>query len=485
MEYHFSEAALAFESEIKSFLDAEWTPELRAKIGDVATDTMTEERAFRKLLAERGWLTMSWPAEYGGQERSLEEQYLFWEAMNYVGAPQATVATQQVGPTLMRFGTDEQQERFLPPIARGEVEFALGYTEPDAGSDLASLQLRAVKDGDDYILNGTKRFTSGAHRSEYVWLATRTDPDAPKHRGVSMMLVDMKSTGITVKPIWTMPGYRTNEVYFQDVRVPTEALVGEENRGWYYAAHALDRERISIFTVSGVRAVYDRLIEWSRTAGPGGRAVEDVGIRNGLANFRIEIEVLQHLSWNILDMLKRDESPNYEASEVKVFSTEMMQRLQNFSLHCIGPLRPAGARRPARADRRQRGERLHGRGDADLRRGRQRAAAQHHGAARPGPAPDLGDQHAGALRSPLRGACRFATERFNAQLAVWLLGCNDGEPGARVGRDRFGKLGQDLLEMLEVLGGVDVVGPDIDLCEAEGHAGDSSVRRGLRVGAGG
>ncbi len=336
MEYHFSEQALAFESEIKNFLDAEWTPELRAKIGDAATDTMTDERAFRKLLAERGWLTMSWPAEYGGQERSLEEQYLFWEAMNYVGAPQATVATQQVGPTLMRFGTEEQQERFLPPIARGEVEFALGYTEPDAGSDLASLQLRAVKDGDDYILNGTKRFTSGAHRSEYVWLATRTDPDAPKHRGVSMMLVDMKSNGITVKPIWTMPGYRTNEVYFQDVRVPTEALVGEENRGWYYAAHALDRERISIFTVSGVRAVYDRLIEWARTAGPSGRAVEDIGIRNGLATFRIEIEVLQHLSWHILDMLKRDESPNYEASEIKVFSTEMMQRLQNFSLHCMG-----------------------------------------------------------------------------------------------------------------------------------------------------
>ena len=229
------------------------------------------------------------------------------------------------------------------------MEFALGYTEPDAGSDLASLQLRAVKDGDDYILNGTKRFTSGAHRSEFVWLATRTDPDAPKHRGVSMMLVDMKSNGITVKPIWTMPGYRTNEVYFQDVRVPTEALVGEENRGWYYAAHALDRERISIFTVSGVRAVYDRLIEWARTAGPAGRAVEDEGIRNGLATFRIEIEVLQHLSWHILDMLKRDESPNYEASEVKVFSTEMMQRLQNFSLHCMGlygQLEPDDSRAP-------------------------------------------------------------------------------------------------------------------------------------------
>ena len=336
MEYRFSDKALAFEAEVNEFLDSEWTPELRATIGDPTTDTMTEERGFRKLLAERGWLTMSWPAEYGGQERSLEEQYLFWEAMNYVGAPQATVATQQVGPTLMRFGTEEQQERFLPPIARGEVEFALGYTEPDAGSDLASLQLRAVKDGDDYILNGIKRFTSGAHRSEYVWLATRTNPDAPKHRGVSMMLVDMQSAGITVKPLWTMAGYRTNEVYFEDVRVPTNVLVGEENQGWYYAAHALDRERISIFTVSSVRAVYDRLMEWATSDTPMGRPIDDAGIKGAMADFKVQLEVLQHLSYRILDMLKREESPNYEASQVKIFSTEMMQRLQNFSLHAMG-----------------------------------------------------------------------------------------------------------------------------------------------------
>ncbi len=336
MEYRFSDQALAFEAEVNEFLDQEWTPELRATIGDPTTDTMAEERGFRRLLADRGWLTMSWPAEYGGQERSLEEQYLFWEAMNYVGAPQATVATQQVGPTLMRFGTDEQQERFLPPIARGEVEFALGYTEPDAGSDLASLQLRAVKDGDDYILNGIKRFTSGAHRSEYVWLATRTDPDAPKHRGVSMMLVDMQSAGITVKPLWTMAGYRTNEVYFEDVRVPTNVLVGEENRGWYYAAHALDRERISIFTVSSVRAVYDRLMDWAKSDTPMGRPIDDAGIKGAMADFKVQIEVLQHLSYRILDMLKREESPNYEASQVKIFSTEMMQRLQNFSLHAMG-----------------------------------------------------------------------------------------------------------------------------------------------------
>ena len=304
--------------------------------------------------------------------------------MNYVGAPQATVATQQVGPTLMRFGTDEQQERFLPPIARGEVEFALGYTEPRRRQrpGLAPAARR----------QGRRRLHPQRHqalhlrraRSEYVWLATRTDPDAPKHRGVSMMLVDLKSSGITVKPIWTMPGYRTNEVYFEDVRVPTESLVGEENRGWYYAAHALDRERISIFTVSGVRSVYDQLIDWARSAGPGGRAVDDEGVRHGLADFRIEIEVLQHLSYRILDMLKRDESPNYEASQVKVFSTEMMQRLQNFSLHAMGlygQLEPGDPRAPID------GSASNGYMAAVMPTfgaGAKRAAAQHHGPTRPG-----------------------------------------------------------------------------------------------------
>ena len=137
---------------------------------------------------------------------------------------------------------------------------------------------RAVRDGDDYVLNGIKRFTSGAHRAEYVWLAAQTDPEAPKHRGISMFLVDLSTPGITVKPIWTMSGLRTNEVYWEDVRVPADALVGEENRGWYYAAHALDFERVSIFTVSGVRAVFDALVSWARTAGPdGSRPIERAG----------------------------------------------------------------------------------------------------------------------------------------------------------------------------------------------------------------
>jgi len=358
MDFHFTDEALAFETEVNDFLTQEWSPERRARMATSAdnqalnyqdTELYREEQAFRAKLAERGWLTMSWPEEFGGDSRSFEDQYLFQEACNYVGAPTATVAVQQVGPTLMQFGTDEQKERFLPPIARGDVEFALGYTEPDAGTDLASLQLRSVRDGDDYVFNGIKRFTSAAHRAEYIWLAARTDPEAPKHRGISMFLVPTDSEGITVKPIWTLAGYRTNEVYFDDVRIPATALVGEENRGWYYAAHALDFERVSIFTVSGVRSVYDALLKWAQTSGPMGRPADDEGIRDTFATFRVELEVLQMLSYRNLGMIKRGEHPNHEASIVKIFSTEMMQRLQNAGLGLLqlhGQLTPDEERAP-------------------------------------------------------------------------------------------------------------------------------------------
>jgi alkylation response protein AidB-like acyl-CoA dehydrogenase len=349
MEFRFSESALAFENEIKQFLAEEWSLEIRARAYD-SPDAYDIERSFRKKLADRGWLTMSWPEEYGGHRRPYQEQYLFQEALNYVGAPAATVAVQQVGPTLMQFGTEEQKVRFLPPIARGEVEFALGYTEPDAGTDLASLQLRAIRDGDDYVMNGIKRFTSSAHRSEYVWLAARTDPDAPKHRGISMFLADLKSPGITIKPIWTLGSGRTNEVYWDNVHIPASALVGEENRGWYYAAHALDFERISIFTVAGVRAVFDSLLAWAKEKQPTGRRpFDEPVVRTTLAGFKVELEVLQSLSYRILGMVERGDHPNYEASIVKIFSTEMMQRLQHAGTKMLGPygqLTPQDPRAP-------------------------------------------------------------------------------------------------------------------------------------------
>ena len=196
-----------------------------------------------------------------------------------------------------------------------------------------------MRDGDDYVLNGIKRFTSAAHRAEYVWLAARTDPTAPKHRGISMFLVDLQTPGITVKPIWTMSGLRTNEVYWEDVRVPADALVGEENRGWYYAAHALDFERVSIFTVSGVRAVLRRTPAVGAGGGVGRDAVRssEPKVARVLADYKVQIEVLQMLAYRNLGMINRGEHPNHEASEVKIFSTELMQRLLHTGTKLLGP----------------------------------------------------------------------------------------------------------------------------------------------------
>jgi alkylation response protein AidB-like acyl-CoA dehydrogenase len=254
----------------------------------------------------------------------------------------------------MAYGTPEQKARFLPRIAAGEIDFALGYTEPEAGTDLASLSTRAVADGDDFIINGTKLYTSGAHRAEYVWLATRTDPEAPKHRGVSLFMVDLKSPGITVRPLWTMDGGRTNQTFYDNVRVPRENLVGEVNRGWYYVAHALDFERITVFTVATIRVGFDELVAFIKQASYDGYALkDDPEVRDQIARFSVELEVAQMLSYRVAWMVSKGEHPNYEASMLKVFCTEFQQRLYHYGTRILGlygqltpgsPHAPAGGR---------------------------------------------------------------------------------------------------------------------------------------------
>jgi alkylation response protein AidB-like acyl-CoA dehydrogenase len=237
----------------------------------------------------------------------------------------------------MRFGSEDQRHRFLPRIASGEIDFCLGYSEPDAGSDLASLQVRAEQDGDYFVINGIKRWTSMAERSEYCWLAARTDPTAAKHRGISLFIVDMKTPGITIKPIWTMGDIRTNETYWEDVRIPRENLVGEINRGWYYVAAALDLERIAIFPVGRFRAAFDQLVEAVKTAEYGGRRIKDDPlIRQKIGQISIELEATQMLSYRAAWMIAKGEIPNYEASMLKLFGTEAQQRMSHLATQIFG-----------------------------------------------------------------------------------------------------------------------------------------------------
>jgi alkylation response protein AidB-like acyl-CoA dehydrogenase len=217
--------------------------ELRAYFGDLVTDELRlelrdsegggpEYTRILKQLGRDGWLGIGWPKEYGGQDRSPIEQYIFADEIQRAGFPLPFLTLGTVGPTIMQFGTDEQKERFLPPILRGELHFAIGYSEPDAGTDLASLKTTAVRDGDDYVVNGTKVFTSLADSADYIWVAVRTDPEAPKHRGISIMVVPTTAPGFKWTPIHTVSAARTTSTYYENVRVPVSDRIGPENQGW-------------------------------------------------------------------------------------------------------------------------------------------------------------------------------------------------------------------------------------------------------------
>lgn len=337
MEFDFAPEVERFRSEVREFVAREWPDEMRARAARDTEGVYHEEREFRRKLGERGWLALAWPRQFGGQDRSPLEQYVFYDEMDYFGAPVASTASGIVGPTLMHFGNDEQRQRFLPRIASGEVEFCLGYSEPDAGSDLASLQIRAEEDGDVFVINGTKRWTSGAHRSEYCWLAARTDPEAPKHRGISLFMVDMETPGLTVRPIWTMGDYRTNETYWDNVRVPRENLVGEKNRGWYYVASALDFERLMVFPTGGFRAFFDRLVAEVRRAEIDGRRLrDDPLVRQQIGQISVELEATQLLAYRAAWLVVKGAIPNYEASMLKMYGTEARQRAAHLATLIFG-----------------------------------------------------------------------------------------------------------------------------------------------------
>lgn len=222
-----------------------------------------------RRMGQDGWLGVGWPKEYGGHGFGPLEQQIFMNEVMRADVPMPLVTLQTVGPTLQKYGTEEQKKKFLPGILAGEIHFAIGYTEPEAGTDLASLRTTAVRDGDHYVVNGQKIFTTGAHQAQYIWLACRTDPSAPKHKGISILIVDTKDPGYSWTPIITNDGaHHTNATYYTDVRVPVEMLVGEENAGWKLITTQLNHERVSLGPSGRIAGMYDRVYEWA-SAGAG------------------------------------------------------------------------------------------------------------------------------------------------------------------------------------------------------------------------
>ncbi len=295
---------------------------------------MARVRSVRAKLAKKGWSAPAWPVEYGGMGATVRQQAVFNEELAYHRVPGPDfIAINYVGPTLMLFGTDEQKRRYLPPILAGEEVWCQGYSEPGAGSDLASLQTRAEVRGDTFVINGQKIWTSNAHRADWVFMLVRTDPAAPKHRGISYLLVDMRSVGIEVRPLINMAGsHEFNEVFFSDVVVPRDQLVGELNRGWYVGMATLDFERSAIGLVAAIRRDLEEL-----TAAVTGRGREISRTqRLELADRFIEAEVVRSLSLRILSMQERGQVPNYEASMAKMFTTELNQRIARTGLKLLG-----------------------------------------------------------------------------------------------------------------------------------------------------
>ena len=289
-------------------------------------------RAVCKRLGDDGWLGVGWPTEYGGQGRGPVEQLIFFTEAERARVPMPVIALNTVGPTLMKFGTDEQKSFFLPKILAGECDFAIGYSEPEAGTDLASLRTRAVREGNEFVINGNKIFTSGAEDCEYVWLAARTDTEVPKHRGITIFILETSTPGFKVTPITTLSGLQTTATYYEDVRVPASSIVGGENEGWKLITNQLNHERVALATTGWVRLIWEQVVEWARESG----AIATPWVQSNLARVDAKIEALRLFNWRVAAGLEKDSLPPAHASAMKVYGTEMVIEAYKLMLEVVG-----------------------------------------------------------------------------------------------------------------------------------------------------
>jgi len=310
--------------------EAKGKPEARAGGAGFKMPTGAMEE-WRQKLATRGWVAPAWPKEYGGAGLSTMEQFIMNEEFAEAGAPTfGGMGVSMAGPTIIVHGTEEQKAEHLPKILRGETRWCQGFSEPGSGSDLASLQTRAVRDGDEYIINGSKIWTSGAQLANWMFMLARTDTDAPKHRGISYFLMDFSSPGITVQPLVTMAGTQTfNQVFFDNVRVPARNVVGEVNRGWYVGTTTLDFERSGIGAAVGMQQAVVDLIKFAREHRDDGMSQlgSNATVRNELIDRYIDVHVSKMLAYRVVHMQNTGRIPNHEASMAKLFATELRQRV--------------------------------------------------------------------------------------------------------------------------------------------------------------
>ena len=338
MDTRLTEEEIAFRDEVRAFLAEAWDDELAAKVSTTATmrEGMIE---WQKRLGAKGWMAPNWPVEHGGTGWSVTQTFIWQSERAAAGAPDVMpFGVVMVAPVIIAYGNDEQKQRFLPRILSSEDWWCQGYSEPGAGSDLASLKTKAERDGDDYVINGSKIWTTYAQYSDWIFCLVRTDSSGRKQEGITFLLIDMKSPGITVRPIDTIDGFHhLNEVFFDNVRVPVENRIGEEGKGWTYAKSLLVHERLSIAEVADSKRVLTELRELARTEINGGQSLlEDPVFASRLADIEIELMALEFTELRALADIAAGKPPGPESSLLKLQGTEVQQTLQELRMDIAG-----------------------------------------------------------------------------------------------------------------------------------------------------
>jgi 3-oxocholest-4-en-26-oyl-CoA dehydrogenase alpha subunit len=339
MDFELDVGQCEWLTEVREFLRENVTPELRAELAEHDLEFPDGEvTRFRRKIGEKGWFGLNWPREYGGLGLGAVYQHLLMSEFEYWGVPGPDLTVTSVAPMIMRHGTEQNKTEWLPLIAKGEMICAVGYSESDAGTDLASLRTRATRDGEYWVINGSKIWNSGAQRATHEWLCVRTDPNGVRHRGISVIIVPIDSPGIQIRPLYAWSGYRTNEVHFDDVRVPVTNVVGEINSGWTYITGALDLERGALTNAGDLRRAVDELRELARCPRRDGSVpADDAALRRRLVQAEADVEVATLMGYEAASILDSHLIPTVEVSVEKVFTSELRQRIADLALDLLGP----------------------------------------------------------------------------------------------------------------------------------------------------
>jgi alkylation response protein AidB-like acyl-CoA dehydrogenase len=347
MRITYTEEQQRLREELRAYFARLITPERREALS-IQSGEYGTGNVYRDVVREMGrdgWLTLGWPKEYGGQDRSMLDQLIFTDEAAIAGAPVPFLTINSVAPTIMHYGSEEQKKFFLPKISAGELHFSIGYSEPGAGTDLASLRTTAVRDGDDFIINGQKMWTSLIAYADYVWLACRTDPTVKKHKGISMFIVPTSAEGFSYTPVHTMAGPDTSATYYQDVRVPATAMVGAENGGWPLMTNQLNHERVALTSAGALQLAVREVLDWAQNtkAADGTRVIDQEWVQINIARVHAKVEYLKLMNWEIAwGASQGGESAHapakWDASACKVYGTELATEAYRLLMEVLGPI---------------------------------------------------------------------------------------------------------------------------------------------------